>query len=307
MSNAVLVATIGAAFTLATPITYTALGGVISERGGVINVALEGIMLGGCFGFFVGAHVSNGPWGAAFGMVAAIAVGMAMAGVLAYLSVGLGVNQVVVGIAIDIAALGITSFLFRSLYTNDSGAVYGINATPIPGLDRIPVIGPSVFDQPGPTYFAVVLVVAVWFLFGHTKAGLWLRAVGESPEAADVVGIHIARVRYVAVLAAGALGGAGGGLLLAQVRLFGEDMTNGLGFIALAAVIIGRWEPLGAAVACLGFGAFQALQTGLQVAGVHAPYQLFVALPYVATVVILSLPIRRARPPAAEGIPYLKS
>ena len=106
-----------------------------------------------------------------------------------------------------------------------------------------------------------------------------------------MVGVNIARVRYLAVLAAGALGGAGGGLLLAQVRLFGENMTNGLGFIALAAVIIGRWEPVGAAIACLGFGAFQALQTGLQVAGVHAPYQLFVALPYVATVVILSLPI----------------
>jgi simple sugar transport system permease protein len=305
--NAIAVSLVAATLTQATPLAFTAMGGGISERSGVINVALEGIMLSGAFGYYVGAHWTGGSAAPLTGLAMALVVGMAVAAILAFISVRLGVDQVVVGIAVNIAALGVTGFLYRAFYNSNSHEVEGISTWRLPGLSRIPFLGETVFAQSPLTYVAVVSVVAVWWFLRHTRLGTWVRAIGEAPEAADVVGIKVNALRWFSVLAAGALAGLGGGFIVTQVLNFSEGMSSGLGFIALAAVIVGRWEPLGAAAACLLFGALESLQTTLQSAGIHAPYQLLLATPYVVTIVVLSLPFARARPPAAEGIAFLKS
>ena len=162
------------------------------------------------------------------------------------------------------------------------------------------------FSQSPLTYAAALSVLAVWWFLRYTRIGVWIRAIGETPEAADVAGIKVNALRWFSVLAAGALAGVGGAFIVTQVLNFSEGMSSGLGFIALAAVIVGRWEPC-AAAACLLFGALDSLQTTLQSAGIHVPYQLLLAIPYVMTILVLSLPLARARPPAAEGIAFLKS
>ena len=282
----------------ATPLALAALGEVVVERAGIINISLEGIILSGAFGALVGARQLGVPGGFAM----AIICGVAVAAVFAVFTVLLRADQIITGTAITLLALGLTGTLYRALY-GATGAALSIATTgphAIPGLSAMPVIGSGFFNQPLVTYVTYVAVGAVWWWMHRTHAGLGLRAIGESPAAAEAAGIRVSRVRFFAILFGGAAGGlAGGTLVLAQVGTFAEGMSAGRGFIAIAIVVLGRWHPLGVAIAALVFGAASALQFLLQALGLALPYQLFLALPYVLTLAALAGVAGRVRAPAA--------
>lgn len=306
---------IATAVRVATPLALAAIGGTISERSGVVNIALEGIMLAGAFFGIVAALSTHNTW---IGVLAAVAGGMTFAAIHAFVSITIKADQVVSGTAINILALGVTGFLMQVLYghpgTTDS----------IKPLDAvIPFFGPTTgfiggvwtwiytaFLSYSPiVYMAIIAaVIGQWALY-RTRWGVRLRALGEHPRAADTVGISVVRGRYMAVLLSGALGGlAGADLSLEQVGTFTENMTNGRGFIALAANIFGRWTPGGSYLASLLFGGFEALQIKLQLFSdiIKIPPQFFLMLPYILTVVVLALSMGRAIAPKALGKPYEK-
>jgi general nucleoside transport system permease protein len=296
---------LAATMRLATPLALAALGETVSERAGVINVGMEGVIIAGAFGGLVGAGSIAGPAaGVMTGFAAAAAAGAVIALLFALFAVILRADQIITGTAITLLGLGLTGTLYRRLY-GAGGAALSIptaGAVRIPGLAAIPVLGPALFNQPAITYFAYVLVpLLVWWTY-HTRAGLALRAVGENPEAARAAGFSPRRIQLGAVFAGGVLGGlAGGTLVLAQVGTFAEDMSAGRGFIAIAIVALGRWHPAGAAAGALLFGAASALQFLFQAMGWHAPYQLFLAFPYLLTLVALAAFAGRHAAPAALG------
>jgi simple sugar transport system permease protein len=287
----------------ATPLLFAGLGETLVEQSGVINVGLEGIVIAGAFGGLVGATAG----GVGAGFVAAAVGGAAMAAVFAVFATILRTDQIIAGTAVTLFGLGITGALYRWGF-GPAGAALTIptmGAMPIPGLDRVPVLGPALFDQPPVAYAAYLLVPALWWWSYRTYDGLALRAVGENPDAARVAGIAVRRVQFVAVIVGGVLGGVSGGtLVLAQVGTFAEGMSAGRGFIAIAIVALGRWNPIGAAVGAVIFGAASALQFLFQAMGWHAPYQLFLALPYVLTLVALAVAGAKGHggAPAALGV-----
>ncbi len=300
---------------IATPLALAAIGGTICERSGVTNIALEGIMLTGAFAGTAVALQTGNTW---LGVGAAVAFGMLVSLVHAFAAITLKADQIVSATALNIGALGATGYLME--------VVYGHPGT----TDPVRTL-PPLFDFHGPAtglagtlfrwvdgvflsytpivYIAVVLAIVLHFAMYRTKWGLRLRALGEHPRAADTVGISVARGRYLAVLASGALAGlAGANLTLEQVGTFTENMTNGRGFIALAANIFGRWTPGGSYLASLLFGFADALQIKLQVFRdvVRIPPQFFYMVPYVLTVIVLAGFMGRAIAPAAVGKPYEK-
>ncbi len=285
----------------ATPLLLAALGETVSERSGVINVGLEGAIIAGCLAGLAAA-TTVGPEA---GLLAAGLAGVAMAVVFAVVAIGLAADQIITGTAITMLGLGITSTLYRVLY-GDAGAALSaptLAALPIPGLERIPVIGHALFRQPLPTYLAALLVPAVWWWMYRTRAGLALRATGENPAAALSSGVSPRRVQALAVLFGGLCGGlAGGTLVLAQVGTFAEGMSAGRGFVAIAIVALGRWNPVGAALAALLFGMASALQFLFQALSLDIPYQIFLALPYILTLLALALAGGRYAAPAALGV-----
>lgn len=288
---------------LSIPIIFAAVGGVISERSGVFNIALEGCILGGAFGAAVGAYLTGTPMGGlALGLFVALMAGLILAG----LAVGLAINQLVAGIAINILMLGFTSYLARLILGADAASTLpGFHAIGIPGLASIPLIGPVLFDQDILTYLMYLLVPFSWWVLYKTPWGLNLRAIGDYPVAADSAGISVPKVRTFAVLASCAMTGLGGCyLVLSQVFVFTENMSAGKGFIALAALILGRWNPMGALLACLFFGFSDALQLKMQFNSPNVPYQLFSMVPYLASFLALVLLAGKVRPPAAIGIRY---
>jgi simple sugar transport system permease protein len=292
-----------------------ALGGVISERSGVVNIAMEGMMLTGAF---FGVMVALATNSVVIGVLAAILTGGAMAFVHAFFSIQFKAEQIVSGIAINLAALGLTSFLNYAL-TNGQGvstlnASLRIPSLDIPGLKDIPFIGPVFLQQNVTFYLAVAALVATQYVLFHTNIGLRIRSVGEHPQAADTAGIDVRRVRYLSVITSGLLSGLAGAFLSLGINgIFNTNMTAGLGFIALAAMIFGKWNPLGAAGACLIFGLGEALQNRLQLlplTGVgivdtplHSP-SLVAMVPYLLTIFALVGLVGRATAPAADGIPY---
>ncbi len=291
-----------AAVRTATPLLLAAVGEVVVERAGIINIGLEGLIIGGAFGALVGA--THG--GVAIGFLAAIATGVSLA-LLFYLFIDLlGTDQIVTGTAITILALGATGALYRAWY-GSAGAALSIATTPpieIPGLAAIPLLGPALFLQPATTYICYALVPATWWWMYRTHAGLALRAIGEAPHAAIVSGVHVSRYRLGAMCFSGALAGlAGATLVLSQVGTFAEGMSAGRGFIAIAAVVLGRWNPLGVAGAALLFGAATALQFWIQALGWSVPYQLVLAVPYALTLAALAGVAGRVSAPAALGRP----
>jgi simple sugar transport system permease protein len=240
------------------------------------------------------------------GLGAAIVAGAAVAAIVALFAVALRANQIITGTAVTLLALGLTGTLYRSAF-GAAGAALGtptLAPLAIPGLVAIPVIGPALFAQPVTTYLAMALApIAAWWL-SRTHAGLALRACGENPAAALAAGIPVGRMRAGALIVGGGLGGlAGGTLVLAQAGTFVENMSAGRGFIAIAIVVLGRWRPVGAAVAALLFGAASALQYAFQAMDWHAPYQLFLAMPYVLTLAALAAARSRFAAPAALGEP----
>jgi simple sugar transport system permease protein len=284
----------------ATPLLLASLGETLAERSGVINIGLEGSIIAGAF-----AAVAVGiPGGALGGYAAAAVAGAAVAAVLAALAVGLRTDQIITGTALTAGALGLTALLYRALF-GAGGAALSVPTTPpvaLPGLSSIPILGRSLFMQPPITYAAYLAIPATWWILFRTRRGLALRAAGEAPLAALTAGHSPARLRTIACLAGGLLGGLGGSaLVLAQAGTFAEGMSAGRGFIALAIVALGRWHPVGVAVAALLFGAASALQHLAQAMAIRLPYQLFLALPYLLTLAVLAAGAGRRHAPAALG------
>jgi simple sugar transport system permease protein len=284
----------------ATPLVLAALGEVLVERAGLINIGLEGAILAGAFGSLVGA-TAGGVMG---GFAGAVVGGVVVAALFALFVVWLKADQIITGTALTMLSLGATGTLYRTLYGSSGAALAIPTSAPIavPFLSRIPIVGPALFVQPPIAYVAYLLIPLIaWWIRG-THAGLALRAIGEQPEAARVAGVRVQRMRILAVLVGGVLGGlAGGTLVLAQAGTFAEGMSAGRGFIAIAIVVLGRWHPLGVALAAFVFGAASALQFAFQAMGWHVPYQIFLVAPYLLTLAGLMGAAGRARSPAALG------
>ncbi|MCA0375861.1 MAG: ABC transporter permease [Gemmatimonadetes bacterium] len=285
----------------ATPLALAAMGECVSERAGVINIGLEGSIIAGA----LGGTVAAGVVGVGGGFVAGALAGLAVAAVFALFTVRLRADQIITGTAITLFALGLTGTLYRSLFGTSGVALSTptAGAVTIPGLSQLPLVGAALFAQPLVTYLTMVLApLLAWWLM-RTHSGLAVRAVGEYPEAAVVAGIAPRRVQALAVLFAGAMAGlAGATLVLAQAGTFVEGMSAGRGFIAIAIVVLGRWKPLGVAAAALLFGAANSLQTLFQSMGWSGvPYQAFLALPYLLTLLVLAGASGRAAAPAALG------
>lgn len=284
----------------ATPLALAALGETIVERAGVINIGLEGTIIAGAFGAV--AVASGIGVGGAF--VAASVAGLLCAVILGLLIISLRAEQIVAGTALTLLALGTTGLLYRSMFGTTGVALSIPTARPIslPLLSEIPIIGHALFEQPVTTYLVYAIVPGLAWWLSRSHAGLSLRAVGESPTAAVAAGISPDRVRWLALLFGGSLGGLSGGcLVIAQVGTFAEGMSAGRGFIAIAIVALGRWSPVGVAVAALLFGAASVLQFLFQSLGWMVPYQLFLALPYLLTLAALAGVAGRHAPPAALG------
>ena len=301
--SALLAATLRAA----TPLTCAALGGIFSERSGVVNIGLEGMLLMGAFFGFLGAD-KFGSWWA--GLVCGVLAGACLAAVHAFVSIHLRADQIVSGTAVNFLALGITGYFFIQVYTDQgTGDVDFTPELSIPGLRDVPFIGDAMGEMNLLIWVAIALVVVAHFVIFRTSVGLRLRSVGEHPRAADTLGISVYGVRYAAVILSGALAGLGGVYLTNGItHSFNENISSGRGFIALAAVIFGRWRPFGAFAACLLFGFTEALALRLPGAyGEDAAWTtLFRALPYVVTLVVVAGVVGRSIPPAAVGRPYKK-
>jgi len=302
--SALLAATLRAA----TPLTLAALGGIVSERAGVVNIGLEGMLLVGAFFGFLGADKLGSWW---LGVACGILAGASLALVHAFVSIHLRADQIVSGTAVNFLALGITGYFFIEVYT-DQGTPGDVDYTPeitIPGLSNVGFVGDAIGKMNVLIWVALFLVLLVHLYLFRTSIGLRHRSVGEHPKAADTVGISVYGVRYLAVVASGALAGLGGAYLSNGItHSFNENLSAGRGFIALAAVIIGKWRPFGAFLACLLFGFTEAL--ALRLPGAYGEDQawttLFRGLPYVATLVVVAGVVGRSIPPAADGKPYVK-
>ncbi|MEL6263747.1 MAG: ABC transporter permease [Cyanobacteria bacterium J06626_6] len=292
---------LSASLRLSVPLAFAALGGLLSERSGVLNIGLEGMILAGAFASAAIVFISGQVWlGVAIACIAGALVGL----LHAYLCVSLSVNQLVSGLAINLAAAGLTTYGARLIFATGTVALSGIEPIGIPFLKNLPILG--VFFQQDLLFYALVvlIVVSTYGLF-YTRGGLSLRAVGNAPKAADTAGVSVVWVRYLSVVICGLLCGlAGAYLTLVHVGFFTENMSAGKGFIALAALIFGRWHPVGTAFACLLFGTTEALQLRIQAFGLDIPYQLLAMLPYVTALLALTGLAGKVSPPAALGIPY---
>jgi len=281
-----------------------ALGGVISERSGVVNIAMEGMMLTGAYAGVMTALATHSVLG---GVLGAIIAGGLMALIHAIVSINFKANQIVSGIAINIAALGLTNYLLF-IQTGGQGVPSLTNALRLPILSlgplvSIPFLGPILFQQNVIFYVAILILAGIQFLLFRTNIGLRIRAVGEHPQAADTAGVNVRLVRYCCVIGSGLLSGLAGAFLsLGIAGIFNSNMTAGAGFIALAAMVFGKYKPWNTAGACLIFGLGEALSVRLQDTGVSP--NLLSTLPYVLTLIALVGLVGRTIPPAADGIPY---
>jgi general nucleoside transport system permease protein len=303
---AATISILAVAITQATPITLGALTGIMCERSGVVNIGIEGMLLTSAyFGFIVGVYTQN----LGIALVVALFSGAAMALLHAALAITFRVDQIISGTVINILAVGLTGYLNRELFAQ--GAPPGLSVLPrlnLPVLSDLPWLGPIVFQQKPITLLAIVLVVVLHLALFRTRWGLRTRAVGEHPLAADTVGINVNRLRYFNVVLSGALAGLGGAYFtLESVPHFEPLMTNGIGFIGLAAMIVGKWLPFGALGAALLFGVAEAIPTAMQLQGITVPFQLVALLPYLLTIVVVAGAVGRATAPAADGIPYVRS
>ena len=299
-ADVVLGGFLAAAVRVATPLLLAATGETVTERAGVINLGLEGMMLAGALAATLGASAA-GPW---TGLALAVLAGMLLAAAFAAIAIGARADQIIAGTALTLGAVGLTGTIYRQAYgTGGAGlALPTLAPVPIPLLSRIPVLGPALFDQPAPTYLALVALPVVWWVLFRTRPGLALRATGEGAAMARAAGVRTGLVRTAATIVGGGFAGlAGATLVLAQVGTFAEKMTAGRGYVAIAIVVLGRWHPAGVAVAALLFGAATALQYVFQSLGLAVPYQLFLMLPYVLTLLALAGAVGRVRAPADLG------
>jgi simple sugar transport system permease protein len=286
-----------AAIRMATPIVYAALGGMFSERVGVVNIGMEGIMLTSALGGVTVSYYTGDPW---LGVAAAVAIGGLMGLAHAVVTVRYAGNQIVSGTGINILAMGFTAYMSQILWGSRgaSESVAGIEDITIPILNDIPVIGPIIGTHSPLVYLMPVVTAICYVVLFRTPLGLHIRAVGEHPTAAETAGIDVVRIKYMGVIVSGMLSGLGGAFLsLSHLNLFARGMTGGRGFIALAALIFGKWMPFGVLEAGLLFGFADALQMRLQSLGILPP-QIILMIPYVLTVAVLAGVVGRARPPS---------
>ncbi len=300
---AMLTSILAATWRMATPLIYAAIGEVFSERAGVLNIGLEGAMLLGAFTAFAAVLLTDN---VAIGLGATVLAGVAIGLVFAFFTVTVKANQIIVGVALNLLGLGLTGFLFRTLFVGTQNAVRTVPVLNIPVLRDLPLVGEALFGQNLMVYGTVLLTWVASFVLYKTAFGLSIRSVGEHPRAADTVGVSVTRLRYAAVIIGTTLTSlAGAFLTIAHTNQFVEGITSGRGFIALAVVVFGRWTPKGAFWASLLFGVFFALQLRLQaVPDLIVPYQLFQMLPYLATIVVLLGLRGRSHAPAALAVPY---
>jgi simple sugar transport system permease protein len=304
MDTAYIVDLLAASVRIATPLALGALGGLLSERSGVFAVGIEGMMLAGAFGAALGALLGGH---AAFGLLFAIVAGAMVAAIVAVAVTTFRSEQMVTGLACNILAFGLTSFLLRGLFGGNAPVIrlQTFGTIKIPLLSDIPVIGPILFQQSALTYAAVGIAAVIHVVLFRTRLGLTLRATGESPEAVYAAGNDPILYRQCAIILGGAVAGLGGAVLVLQdVGTFTDGMTNGRGFLALAALIVGRWSPFGVLAACLAFGAGSALEVRLQ--GFNLPVSSYVIqmAPYALALGVLVIMGRGTRMPQAIGRPY---
>ena len=300
-----LISMLEATVASATPIALGALSGILCERSGVVNIGIEGMLLGGAFSGVVLGSLFGG-W---IGLLAATLTGGVLALLLAVLAVRFRVDQIIIGVVINILVLGLTSFLTAQVLVkrpelNDAPIFRPVK---IPVLGDIPIVGPIFFEQTVIVYGMFLLIASVTFLLFRTRWGLRTRSVGENPKAADTLGISVARVRYLAVVYGGMVGGfAGAWFTIGTVGRFDEGMTGGRGFIGLAAMIFGAWNPIGAFGAALVFGFFDSLQQKFAILATPIPSEFLSMAPYLVTIIVVAGLVGRSRPPAADGQPYTK-
>lgn len=303
-----VVGLLGGAIALAVPLVFGALGGVLGERAGVVNIAIDGQLLAGAFAAAMIGSLTGSPWA---GLVGAMVAGLLVALILGLFAINYYVDQVIVGVVLNVLVIGVTSFMFTQVMAPNTESLNSpprFDPIPVPGLGDVPLIGPILFRQTAIVYLLYLAVPLVTYALWRTKWGLRVRAVGEHPKAADTVGIPVARTRYRTVLIAGAIAGMGGAFYtLVSVPQFNREMTGGAGYIALAAVIFGQWDPVKATLAALLFGFASNLQGVLSVIGSPVPSQFMLMLPYLVTIFAVAGLVGRSRPPAADGVPYKKA
>jgi simple sugar transport system permease protein len=300
-----VVGLLGGAVALAVPLVFGALGGVLGERAGVVNIAIDGQLLFGAFAAAMVGSLTGSTW---VGLVAAMVAGLLVAAVLGLFAITYLVDQVIVGVVLNVLIIGITSFMFSQVLAPNAATLNDpprFARVPIPLLGDIPLIGPIFFRQTPVVYLLYITVALVTWALWRTKWGLRVRAVGEHPKAADTVGIKVNRTRFRTIMLGGAIVGMGGAFYtLVSVPQFNREMTGGAGYIALAAVIFGKWDPIRATLAALLFGFASNLQGVLSVIGSPVPSQFMLMLPYVVTVFAVAGLVGRSRAPAADGVPY---
>lgn len=296
----------GALF-LSVPLVFGSMSGILCERVGIINIAIEGQLLAGAFLAAVVASVTSSAYA---GLIAAPVAGALVGGLLVVFAVRYWVDQIIVGVVLNVLVVGVTNYLFSTVLASDPATFNQrtpLPVLPIPVLSEIPVIGPVLFRQTLLVYLMYITVAVLHVFLFRSRWGLRLRAVGEHPKAADTVGIRVNRTRVKNAILGGAVAGLGGAFFTVAAGLaFGREMTGGKGYIALAAMILGRWNPLGALAAALLFGFSDNLQTVLGIVGTPIPSQLMLMTPYVVTIFAVAGLVGRVRAPAAEGIPYIK-
>jgi simple sugar transport system permease protein len=293
-----------AALRLAAPLLLAALGELVVERAGVVNIGIEGMMLVGAFAAFAAASASGSP---ALGAAAAVGAALALGALFAAAAVLARADQIVVGTAVNLLALGATGLALRAGFPEGPSDAPGVADVALPGLAQLPFLGPVLFRQSPYAWLALALCAAVAVFLARMRAGLALRAVGEAARAADAEGVSVPAVRCAAVLFGAAAAGLAGSILtLSQSHVFSEGMTAGRGFIALTVVIFGRWRPAGVLGAALFFGLASALQFRLQARGLGIPYPLFLMFPYAVTLAVLAVATGGGRAPADLGRPYAR-
>jgi simple sugar transport system permease protein len=290
---------------MAAPLTFTAVGETWAERSGVINIGLEGLMLIGAIVGYAVAWSTGSVW---TGVAAAALVAGGFGALFALVTVTLGANQIVAGAALNLIGLGLSSYLYRAIFSTVADrAIVPLGPVEIPFLSDLPFVGPVLFQQNALVYLAIAVALGSAWLLNRTMVGLAIRSVGEHPKATATAGLSVVRLRYAAVIAGGMLAGVGGAYLsVAYANQFVENMVAGRGFIALAIVVFGRWTPTGALLASLLFGFTFALQLRLQAQDMQIPYQFLQILPYVATIVVMILLRGQTAQPRALGVPFVE-
>ncbi|HAJ38851.1 MAG TPA: ABC transporter permease [Chloroflexi bacterium] len=301
LNTATLIGIAHSGVRLATPYLYAAIGEMFGQRSGVLNLGVEGVMLMGAFAAYYGVFLGADPW---LGVLAALLIGALMGLLMAVISVTMQAEQGISGIGLSLFGLGLSSLLLKVLVGSPI-SIQGFPVWQIPGLSQIPIVGPIFFDHDVLVYIAYLLVPISLFVLYRTTFGLKVRAVGQNPEAADSLGVRVNAVRYATVILGSALAGmAGASLSVGLLNIFQENMTNGLGFIAVALVYFGGWRPIGVLLGALLFSTVSAFQLWMQVLGAPIPPDLAVMLPYILTIVALAVGVKQIRQPAALTKPY---